>query len=254
MTKIRALIVDDEPIARRGIRLHLLGEADIEIIGECANGLEAVAAIQEQAPDLVFLDVQMPEMDGFEVIEAIGAQRMPVVIFVTAYDQYALRAFDAQALDYLLKPFDPERFHTALARAKATLEQQGVKEMNQQLLTLLKEYRGSQKYLERLVIKSAGRIYFLNVEEVAWIESADNYVCLHVGRQSHLLRETLNGLEAKLNPEEFLRIRHSAMVNLKQVKELQPLFRGEYLVVLKDGTELQSSRRYRKKVSAILGE
>ncbi len=254
MTKIRVLIVDDEPIARRGIRLQLKGERDAEIVGECANGMEAVAAIEKHLPDLVFLDVQMPEMDGFEVIETVGVESMPVVIFVTAYDQYALRAFDAQALDYLLKPFDPERFHTALTRAKAQLQQPGVRAISQQLRALLQAQQANRQYLERLVIKNAGRIFFLNVAEIDWIEAADNYACLHVGRESHLLRDSLNSLAAKLDPAQFLRIRHSAIVNLKHVKELRPLFRGEYIIVLRDGTELTSSRRYRSKLSAVLGE
>lgn len=254
MAKIRVLIVDDEPIARRGIGLQLKGEPEIEIVGECANGMEAVEAIQAKSPDLVFLDVQMPEMDGFDVVQAIGVEHMPVVIFVTAYDQYALRAFDAQALDYLLKPFDPERFHTALARAKAQLQQPGVKEISQRLLALLQEQPAGRQSLERLVIKNAGRIFFLNVAEIDWVEAADNYVSLHAGRDSHLLRDSLNSLAAKLDPAQFLRIRHSAIVNLKQIKEFRPLFRGEYLIILRDGTELTSSRRYRKNLDAILGK
>ena len=244
------LIVDDEPIARRGVRLQLKGEPEVEIIGECANGLEAVAAIRKLAPDLVFLDVQMPEMDGFEVIEAVGVERMPRVIFVTAYDQYTLRAFEVHALDYLLKPFDRERFLKALNYARSSLDRG---EFKRQLIRLLDDRLATRKPLERLVIKSGGRIYFLNVEEVDWIEAADNYVELHVGRESHLLRETISGLAARLDPERFLRIRHSTIVNLERVKELRPLFRGEYLIVLRDGTELTSSRRYRKNLDTILG-
>jgi two-component system, LytTR family, response regulator len=249
MPKIRVLIVDDEPIARRGIRLQLKGEPEIEIVGECANGMEAVAAIKTKSPDLVFLDVQMPEMDGFEVIDAVGVELMPRVIFVTAYDQYTLRAFEVHALDYLLKPFDRDRFVKALNHAKSSL-QRG--EFNHQLIRLLDDRLAARKPLERLVIKSGGRIYFLNVEEVDWIEAADNYVDLHVGRESHLLRETISGLAARLDPARFLRIRHSTIVNIERVKELRPLFRGEYLIVLRDGTELTSSRRYRKNLDAIL--
>jgi two-component system, LytTR family, response regulator len=249
MPKIRVLIVDDEPIARRGIGQQLKGEPEIEIVGECANGMEAVTAIKTKSPDLVFLDVQMPEMDGFEVIEAVGVERMPRVIFVTAYDQYTLRAFEVHALDYLLKPFDRDRFVKALNHAKSSL-QRG--EFNRQLIRLLDDRLAARKPLERLVIKSGGRIYFLNVEEVDWIEAADNYVELHVGRESHLLRETISGLSARLDPARFLRIRHSTIVNIERVKELRPLFRGEYLIVLRDGTELTSSRRYRKNLDAIL--
>jgi two-component system LytT family response regulator len=249
MPKIRVLIVDDEPIARRGIVQQLKGEQEIEIVGECADGMEAVDAIKTKSPDLVFLDVQMPEMDGFEVIEAVGVERMPRVIFVTAYDQYTLRAFEVHALDYLLKPFDRDRFVNALNHAKSSL-QRG--EFNRQLIRLLDDRLAARKPLERLVIKSGGRIYFLNVEEVDWIEAADNYVELHVGRESHLLRETISGLAARLDPARFLRIRHSTIVNIERVKELRPLFRGEYLIVLRDGTELTSSRRYRKNLDAIL--
>jgi two-component system LytT family response regulator len=191
----------------------------------------------------------MPEMDGFEVIEAIGVEQMPRVIFVTAYDQYTLRAFEVHALDYLLKPFDRERFLKALNHARSSLERG---EFNRQLIRLLDDHLTTRKPLERLVIKSGGRIYFLNVEEVDWIEAADNYVELHVGRESHLLRETISGLAARLDSSQFLRIRHSTMVNLERVKELRPLFRGEYLIVLQDGTELTSSRRYRKNLDAIL--
>ena len=249
MSRIRVLIVDDEPIARRGVRLQLKGDPEVEIIGECANGMEAIAAIQAKSPDLVFLDVQMPEMDGFEVIEAVGVERMPRVIFVPAYDQYTLRAFEVHALDYLLKPFDRERFLKALNHARSSLERG---EFNRQLVRLLDDRLAARKPLERLVIKSGGRIYFLNVDEVDWIEAADNYVELHVGRESHLLRETVSGLAARLDPGQFMRIRHSTIVNLERVKELRPLFRGEYLIVLRDGTELNSSRRYRKNLDAIL--
>ena len=254
MAKLRVLIVDDEPIARRGVRLQLASDADVEVIGECASGLAAVQAIQQLAPDLVFLDVQMPELNGFEVVEAVGIEQMPTVIFVTAYDQYALRAFDVHALDYLLKPFDEERFARAMQRARARLRQAGAAdEISQRLLALLEDLNRNQKYLERLVIKSAGRIFFLSVEEIDWIEAADNYVRLHVGRESHLLRETINGLENKLDPHAFLRLRRSTLVNIKRIKELHPLFNGEYTIILRNGTELTSSRRYRQNLRALLG-
>lgn len=252
MSKIRVLIVDDEPIARRGVRLQLKGEREIEIVGECANGFEAVAAIQTLAPDLVFLDVQMPEMDGFEVIEAIGVKQMPRVIFVTAYDGYTLRAFEVHALDYLLKPFDRERFLKALNHARSSLEHQTSGDLNSRLIRLLNDRLDVRQPLERLVIKSGGRIYFLSVEDVSWIEAADNYVELHTGRESHLLRDTISNLAARLDPGQFLRIRHSVLVNLRHIKELRPLFRGEHLIILRDGTELTSSRRYRKNLDAVL--
>lgn len=254
MKKIRVLIVDDEPIARRGIRLQLAGEPDLEIIAECSNGVEAIKAIEEHSPELVFLDIQMPELNGFDVVEAVGVGRMPAVIFVTAYDQHALRAFEVQALDYLLKPFDRQRFHSALERAKTYIQRKDLADVHRRLEALLKDRNVGGQYLTRLVIKSGGRIFFLSVEEVDWIESADNYVRLHTGREEHLIRETLNSLEAKLNPDEFLRIRRSAMVNIRRIKELRPLFNGEYEVILRNGTALTSSRRYRKNLRVILQE
>ena len=251
MAKIRTLIVDDEPLARRGIRAQLDEEEDIEIVSECRNGLEAVAAIEEQSPDLVFLDVQMPELDGFGVLEAVGVDRMPVVIFVTAYDKYALRAFDVHALDYLLKPVDAERFASALQRARKQIEHHSVQDLNQRLQTFLDDVRAKQKFTERLVIKSGGRIFFLNVQEIDWIEAADNYVRLHVGRDSHLLRETMNHLEKRLDPDHFLRVHRSRIINIRQIKELQPLFRGEYDIMLQDGTRLESGRGYRDKLQKL---
>jgi two-component system LytT family response regulator len=253
MEKIRVLIVDDEPIARWGIRSHLEGEREIEIVGECANGMEAVIAIEEQAPDLVFLDIQMPGLDGFGVLEAIGVERMPEVIFVTAYDKYALKAFEAHALDYLLKPFNRERFLSALLRARENIGHRRSAEIKERLLALLRDHQNKPAYLERLVVKSGGRIFFLDVEELDWIESADNYVRLHAGGQSHLLRETMTNLEAKLDPKHFLRVRQSAIVNIKRIRELRPLFNGEYAILLQDGRELTSSRRYRKNLNALLG-
>ena len=251
MAGMRVLIVDDEPIARRGVRLQLEGERDVEVVGECANGLEAVTAIQERAPDLVFLDVQMPEMDGFEVIEAVGVERMPAVVFVTAYDTYAIRAFDVHAVDYLLKPFDRDRFRQALHHARSHLGAVP-HNLSEQLRALLDAHLAGRKHLERLVVKSAGRIFFLDVADVDWIEAADNYAELHVGKQSHLVRHTLASLEARLDPERFVRIRHSTIVNVRKVKELRPSSTGEFDVVLLSGTVLESSRRYRKRLAAIL--
>ena len=252
--KLRVLIVDDEPIAREGVRVQLRKDSDIEIVAECANGLEAVVAIQELQPDLVFLDVQMPGMDGFDVLEALGVERLPAVIFVTAYDRYALKAFEVNAVDYLLKPFDAERFQSAFCRAKAEIQQTNVEAINRRLHNLLEAIRPGHKYLERLVVKSSGRIFFLQVSEIDWIEAADNYVNLHLGREAHLIRETLTSLEAKLNPHDFIRVRHSAIVNVSHIKELQPLFKGEYQILLHSGAKLSSSRRYRNKIAALLGD
>ena len=251
MEKIRTVIVDDEPLARRGIRAQLKNEKDIEIISECRNGHEAVKAIESQAPDLVFLDVQMPELDGFGVVDAIGVERMPGVIFVTAYDRYALRAFEVHALDYLLKPFDDERFATALERARRQIKQKNIDDLGRRLQGLLDDLQSSRKYVERLVVKSAGRIFFLSVAEIDWIEAADNYVRLHTGRESHLLRETMNSLEKKLDPEQFLRVHRSRIVNARKIKELQPLFRGEYDIMLRDGTRVESGRGYRDRLQKL---
>ena len=249
---MRVVIVDDEPIAREGVRTQLLREPEVEIVAECGDGLEAVETIRELLPDLVFLDVQMPGMEGFEVVQTIGVEAMPAVVFVTAYDKYALQAFEVNAVDYLLKPFDSERFQKAFQRARLEIQRKTAETINQKLVALLESMRPQHRYLERLVVKSGGRIFFLPVSEIDWIESADNYVNLHSGRESHLIRETLTSLETKLNPEEFLRIRHSAIVNVRKIKELHPLFKGEYEIVLHNGVKLTSSRRYKHKLEHLL--
>ena len=252
MDKIRTLIVDDEPLARERIVDMLLGDVEVEIIGECGDGLAAVAAVEAHKPDLVFLDVQMPELDGFGVLEAI--EEAPVIIFVTAYDQYALRAFEVHALDYLLKPFDRERFDKALQRAKHQIERERAGAVNRELVALLADLKSRPKPIERLVIKAGGRVFFLRVDEIDWIEAAANYVKLHVGEEAHLLRETINGLAAKLDPDKFLRIHRSIIVNLERVKELQPWFHGDYVVILQNGAQLTSSRNYREQLRKLLGK
>ncbi len=251
--KIRTLIIDDEPLARERIRALLEKEADIEVLAECANGLEALRVIQSARPDLLFMDVQMPELDGFEVLEHLAHETIPAIIFVTAYDQYALRAFEVHALDYLLKPFDRERFEKALQRARQQLQRENAGDLHQRLQLLLEELQRDRKYLERLVVKSSGRVFFLKVEEIDWIEAAANYVRLQVGRESHLLRETIKGLEAKLDPAKFLRLSRSTIVNVDRIKELQPWSNnGEYAVLLKSGARLTSSRSYRERLDAFL--
>lgn len=252
--RISVLIIDDEPIAREGVRLQLHKEPQAEIVAECANGMEAVEAIRELHPDLVFLDVQMPGMDGFEVLQSVGPKAMPAVVFVTAYDKYALQAFDVNAVDYLLKPFDSDRFRQSFRRAKARLRQANAEVVEQRLKALLESVRPAKNYLTRLVVKSSGRIFFLAVSEIDWIEAAGKYVSLHTGTESHLIRETLTGLEAKLDPADFVRIRHSVIVNVQRVKELSPLFKAEYQVTLLNGTKLISSRRYRRNLARLLGE
>lgn len=250
--KIRALIVDDEPLARRRIHRMLAHHADVEIVGDLANGRDAIIAIRDQEPDLVFLDVLMPEMDGFAVLQALDAEAMPLVIFVTAYDQYALRAFEVYALDYLLKPFDRQRFDKALQRAKSRLAYER-SAINQRTLALLEELRAQTNHVERMVIKSGGRAFFLKTDEIDWVEAEGKYVRLHVGKESYLVREAISGLEAQLDPKKFLRIHRSTIVNIDRVRELQPWFHNEYRVILRDGTELMLSRSCRKKLGDLLG-
>jgi two-component system LytT family response regulator len=250
---IRALIVDDEPLARQRLRRLLEDELEIEVVGECADGGDAVATIRDLQPDLVLLDVQMPVLDGFGVLEAVGVEQMPAVIFVTAYDRYALRAFEYNALDYLLKPFDRDRFRKALERARAQLGRTQPRDDAQQIAGAIEEFRGG-KPLERLVVKSAGRVFFLRVEEIDWIEAAGNYVRLHVAKEAHLLRDTMSSLEARLDPKRFLRIHRSTMVNIERIQELQPLFHGDYVVILRDGTQLNLSRGYRQRLQEVFGK
>jgi two-component system LytT family response regulator len=252
MKKIRTLVVDDEPLARERLTNLLSGEPDIEVVGQCRDGEEAVTAIVDHTPDLVFLDVQMPAMNGFEVIEAVGSERMPLVIFVTAYDQHALRAFQVRALDYVLKPFDRERFQEALQRARAHIQRDETGDLGRRLLALVKDLRRDQPKTDRLVVKSGGRLFFLRTDEIDWIEAAGNYVRLHVGPASHLLRETMNAIEGRLDPEKFFRIHRSRIVNMERIQEMQPWLNGEYAVLLRTGTRLTLSRGYREKLQERL--
>jgi len=248
---IRALVVDDEPLARERIRTLLEDEPDIELVGECRDGAEAVRAIDEEGPDLVFLDVQMPEVDGFEVLEVIGPGRAPVVVFVTAYDEYAIRAFDVHALDYLLKPFDGERFRQAIGRARASIRAKADVD-REKLAALLGDLRDERRYLERIVVKTAGRVVFLAVDEIDWIGGAGNYVELHAGERKHLVRDTMKAMESKLDPDKFVRVHRSHIVNMDRVKSMEPWFHGEYVLILENGTELQSSRTYSDRLRQML--
>lgn len=263
--KIRTLIVDDEPLARERVRSMMNAEGDLEVIGEARDGAEAVDAILSQAPDLVFLDVQMPKLDGFEVITSVGAERMPPVVFTTAFDQHALRAFEVQALDYLLKPFDQERFQGALRRVRQQMDTAENGELGKRLLALVRDLKSDlpgdglmpapvDKKSDRLVVKSGGRLFFLRADEIDWVEAAGNYVRLHVGAESHLLRETMNAIEGRLHPDTFFRIHRSRIVNIERIKELQPWFNGEYVVILRNGTKLTLSRGYREKLQDRLGK
>jgi two-component system LytT family response regulator len=238
------LIVDDEPLARDGLRDLLSKDAEISAIHEARDGREAVTAIRERNPDLVFLDVQMPEMDGFAVVREIGAEHMPAVVFVTAHDQYAIQAFEINALDYVRKPVIEERFVKALARAKGRIRTDEAVNSNRQIIGLLETISSRQSYQKRLAVRSAGKTVFVDVEDVGWMQGAENYVELHVGPVTHLLHVTMNTLEKALDPESFLRIQRSIIVNVNHIKALQSGAHGEYVITLRDGERLQSGRTY----------
>ncbi|HKY41548.1 MAG TPA: LytTR family DNA-binding domain-containing protein [Pyrinomonadaceae bacterium] len=257
--KIKTLIIDDEPLARRNLRLLLEKDPQIEILEECRNGREAVKAINALSPDLIFLDIQMPEMDGFDVLARVGPEHIQAIIFVTAFDQYALKAFDVHALDYLLKPFDDERFAHALNRAKSQIEAREIDRLSKRLLALLEERESERKrprqetnYLTRVMIKVSGRVTLLKVDEIDFIEADGNYAKLHVGRKAHLLREKMHDLEERLDPAKFVRIHRSVIVNLDRIKEMHPHFNGDYIVVLEDGRKLRLSRTRRENLEARL--
>ncbi|HEX4696409.1 MAG TPA: LytTR family DNA-binding domain-containing protein [Candidatus Udaeobacter sp.] len=251
---IRALIADDEALARKFIRRMLKDDHDVEVVGECSNGKEAVAMIRKQNPDLVFLDVQMPEMDGFGVVEAVGLESLPEIIFATAYEQYAIRAFELHALDYLLKPFDQARFKEAIKHAKERLHSVRQNDGRMQISAVLESIRNKPQYLNRLVIKSGGRITFLSTDEINWIEADDKYVHLHTSKGNPMVRQTLNAMETQLDPGKFRRVHRSAIVNVERIKELQPLFSGEHSILLHDGTKLTLSRNYKNKLFEFLGK
>ena len=247
---IRALIVDDEPLARERIRELLKSEPDTECVGECSSGSAAVKSITRLDPDLVFLDVQMPECDGFEVLRSLGRQRLPAVIFVTAYDKYALRAFEIHAIDYLLKPFGQTRFESALERARDQIRyNQGCSASN--LLALVNHLRQSGS-AERFIVKSGGDVLFLRPDEIDYIEAADNYLNIHAGKENLLLRETMQRMERRLDPRQFLRIHRSTIVNVERIRKLQAGPAGDHLVVLRDGRQLTLSRSYREQVQQRL--
>jgi two-component system, LytTR family, response regulator len=241
---IRVVVADDQPMARERLVSLLSAEPGVEVAGVASSGLEAVDCIRHQAPDLVFLDLQMPGMDGFGVIEAIGVERMPATVFVTAFDEYAVRAFEVQALDYLLKPFGRQRFQSALARARRHLERERQGEMAGRLAELLQMRRPGEGR-ERILVKSGGRVSFIEIDSIDWVEAEGNYVRLHAGDQVHLMRETMNGLVERIGAQQFFRIHRSRIVNVKKVKELLIAGGGDYQVVLFDGTKLGLSRLYR---------
>ena len=257
MTEIRALIVDDEVLARRGIRNQLKHAPDVEVVGEAANGRDAVEAIKQKKPDVVFLDVQMPLLDGFGVIETLDTQHLPpAIVFVTAFDEHAIRAFEINALDYLLKPVDPERFQKTLGRVRSELNNSKANRRNEKLLALLQSLRSKSSddaaHLQRIPLKHNGRISFLNVNAIDWIHAQGNYVELHTPSSHYLLRETMDGIERKLDPTMFVRLRRSIIVRVDQIKTLHARAKGEFDVVLKSGPEFQSSRRYRRNLDVLL--
>jgi len=251
--RLRVLIVDDEPLARERVRSLLEDEPELEVIGECADGTEAVAAIKKQSPDLLFLDVQMPGTGGFEVLRALDPERLPLVIFVTAYDQHALKAFDVHALDYILKPFKVARFKQALRRARETFANHQAAATSKNLLALLNQVQPATApaHLTRIPVRLGERIIFVKTDAIEYIESAGNYVVVHTGKENHVVRDTLTALEEKLDPKQFLRISRSTLVNLDQIKELQPLFKGEHAVLLRNGKQLTMTRGIREVQEAL---
>lgn len=252
--KIRTLIVDDMQLARERIKMLLATDPEIDIIDECANGRQAVAAIKNLNPELVFLDMQMPKMSGLEVIEAVGAEQMPMVVFVTAYDEFALRAFEVNALDYLLKPFDDERFNKTLERVKRRIKQMQRENFDERLLQLLDEVKSKPEYLKRIPVKTAQYTILVLAEDIDFIKAAGNYLELHVGKELYLVRERVHQFEQKLDPEQFVRIHRSTIVNINRVKTLHPMFNGDHVVILRDGKKLNMSRTYHEKLLQLLSK
>lgn len=261
-TRIRTIIVDDEPTARRGVRLLLERDNSVDIVGEASTGVEAAELIIREKPDLAFLDVQMPGSDGFEALSKVGSAAAPAVVFVTAYDEHALRAFEVHAVDYLLKPYDDTRFAAALQRGKEEVRRRQTDNVNArltQLLDYLQQNGGHaaaaqapEKPGERILIKSSGEIFFLKAEEIDWIEAEGDYMKFHVNGRAHLMRETMARLEARLDPKRFIRIHRSTIVNIDRMRKLSPSFAGEYAVILQDGTKLKLSRGYHERIATLL--
>ena len=250
---IRTLIIDDVQLARERLKRCLGDEPEVDIVGECDNGIEAVASIRALSPDLVFLDVQMPALDGFGVLDALKGERMPAIIFVTAYNEYAIQAFDVNALDYLLKPVDCARLSKAVERAKSQLAQP-VDDLDSRFRAMLEDLKAGSKFLKRLTIKLTGHTILLPIDEIDWIESYGNYLKLHAGRESHLIRGTMQSLETKLDPEKFVRVHRSTIVNIEKIKEIYPRSNGDQDLVLQNGQQLMLSRKYRDRFFGTLGD
>jgi two-component system LytT family response regulator len=254
MNPLRVLLVDDEPLARERLRALLQDEPSVEIVGECGSGTDAIATLRSTPLDLVFLDVEMPGCDGLQVLSELPAEGRPAVVFVTAHERFALDAFEVQAVDYLLKPFDRERFQTALRRAEEHLRAQRAGKLEDKLESLLADAASPGKKPERLTVKANGRLVFLKPDDIIWIEAADNYIILHLASGRLMLRETLTAIEERLGAATFARVSRSAIVNLDQVKELQPTFHGDYVVVLRNGTKVPLSRSLRGQFGKFAGE
>jgi two-component system LytT family response regulator len=259
--RLRTVIVDDEPAARRGLRLLLERDRGVEIVGEAAGGAEAAEIIKREKPDLVFLDVQMPGCDGFEALAKVGTAAAPAVVFVTAYDEHALRAFEVNAVDYLLKPYDDARFAAALQRAKDEVRRRAADHVNTRLSQLLEYLQHDSARPaparddgagDRILVKSSGEIFFLKAEEIDWIEAEGDYMKFHVGGRAHLMRETMARLESRLDPKRFIRIHRSTIVNIDRLRKLSPSFAGEYAVILHDGTKLKLSRGYHERIATLM--
>lgn len=252
--RIRVLVVDDEPLGRSGVRALLDQDPELQVAGEAANVEEAVAAIRKLTPDLVTLDVQMPDGTGFDVIRRVGPDHMPAVVFVTAFDEFAVGAFEVNAVDYVLKPFDDERFAVTIDRAKKVVRQVHAGELSRRLAELLAGAGDGpdSRYAERMTVKTGGRVFFLKVADIDWIEAADYYVRVHVGKDAHLIRDSLNALEERLDPDRFFRVHRGAIVNLDRVRELQPYVKGEYIVILHNGEKLKLSRSRREQLERLL--
>lgn len=245
MSRVSVIVADDEPLGRQRLVRLLEREPDAQVVAVCADGVTALTAVRRHNPDLLFLDVQMPSLDGFGLLREVGGNGRPAVVFVTAHDHYALQAFEANALDYLLKPFDEERFHRAYLRARERLVRPAEREA---------AAAEESAHPDRLAVKREGTVYFVKIADVDWVEAASNYVRLHTGRETHLLRESMTGIGARLDPRRFLRIHRTAIVNVDRIRELQPWFSGEYVLILQDGTKLKVSRGYREVITRWLGK
>ena len=249
---LRTVIADDERLARKKLRILLSAEAEIEIVAECSDGDQTIAVLNELNPDLLLLDIQMPGMDGFAVLRAIQPEKMPIVIFTTAYDQYAVKAFEAHALDYLLKPFDQERLHGAVQRARAEAQKLQDRDATSRILEFLNKVKPAPPVERRLAFKTGGRVVFLDLDDIDWLAAAANYVTLNVGSESYTLREGIGHIAQRLDQRKFVRIHRSMIVNVNKIKELQPVNSGEYIVVLKSGKELSCSRGYRDRLEELI--